>query len=441
MIEALRGLGAAITVHPASPNQPATPACTLAPSNQPLAPSNQPVVTVQPGPLRGNLRIDCGLAGTVMRFLLPVAALANAPVTFDGDPAARERPLAPLLTALRQLGISLDDQGRGTLPVTIHGKGCVTGYLVDIDTSASSQFLSALLLAAPRFANGLTVTNIGNSLPSAPHVDMTLTCLRQFGATAVGPTSQFGATAVGPTSQFGATAVGPTSQLANPGHSPARPTWQVSGSLTGQTVQVEPDLSNAGPFIAAALVTAGQVRVLNWPQQTTQPGDILRQYVRQFGGQVQRQGNDLLFTATPGSLVGADLDLTPAGELAPTLAAIALFATSPTRLRGIAHLRGHETDRLAALEQEITRLGGHAHQTADGLVISPTSQLHGADLETYNDHRMATFAAIVGLRLPGVRVRNIATTAKTLPDFPTRWLSLLPPNQPSTNPEHQHEPC
>jgi len=378
MIQALTSLGADVRVKISSG---AGTRCTS-------------VVDVTPGPIHGNTRVDCGLAGTVMRFLPPVAALASTPVTFDGDEAARRRPLAPLIDALADLGVRIDNPGDGFLPLTVRGTGAVKGGDLAVDASASSQFASGLLLAAPRFTRGLTLTNSGATLPSAPHLAMTLAALRAFGATAHDD--------------------GP--------HPPFR--WTVSGSLTGQDITIEPDLSNAGPFLAAALVAGGRVRIPDWPEETTQAGDLLRHYLAAFGATVSHDLGILTVEADPDSLHGADLDLHPAGELVPTLAAIALFADSPTTLRGIAHLRGHETDRLAAIVAETTALGGCARADEDSLVIEPRP-LQPAVLDSHGDHRMATFAAIVGLRVAGVGIRNVAATAKTIPDFPARWARFL----------------
>ena len=347
---------------------------------------------ITPHPLRGPATIDCGLAGTVMRFLPAVAALADGPIRFDGDAGALVRPMGPVLLALRTLGISITEHGdAGFLPFTITGQGGVRGGSVDVDASGSSQFVSGLLLAAARFEQGLTVRHIGATLPSLPHIDMTVQLLRDAGVDV----------------------------------DDSRPAiWRVApGPIAARDVRVEPDLSNAGPFLAAALVAGGSVRVPGWPTATTQPGALLPGILDRMGGSARLDGDVLEVTGT-GVVHGLDLDLREAGELAPTLAALGALADSPTRLRGIAHLRGHETDRLAALAVEITRLGGQAEQTSDGLIITPRP-LHAGTVRTYHDHRMATAGALLGLRVPGVLVENIATTTKTLPDFPGMWRRML----------------
>lgn len=351
-----------------------------------------PDILVTPAPLAGPARVACGLAGTVMRFVPPVAALATGDVTLDGDPRARERPMAPIIRALRDLGVAVTERGApGCLPITVHGRGEVAGGSVEVDASASSQFVSALLLAAPRFSRGLTLRHVGASLPSVPHIEMTVAVLRGRGVTVDDST---------------------------PG------TWRVEpGPVSGGRVDVEPDLSNAGPFLAAALVAGGTVRVPGWPAQTTQAGDLLRGLLERMGGRVSHDDDGLSVTGT-GAVVGIDADLADGGELVPTVAALAALAATPTRLHGIAHLRGHETDRLAALVEEITRLGGDAEETADGLVIRP-ARPHGGTVRTYHDHRMATFGAILGLAVPGVLVEDVATTAKTLPDFPAAWARMV----------------
>ncbi len=347
---------------------------------------------VTPGPLRGHVTIDCGLAGTVMRFLPPVAALADGPVHFKGDVEALARPMGPLLDALRALGVRVDDEGeRGRLPFTVHGHGSVRGGQVDVDASGSSQFVSGLLLAGARFEHGLTVRHTGRTLPSLPHIEMTVAVLRAAGVVV----------------------------------DDSRPEiWHVEpGPVAGRDLHVEPDLSNAAPFLCAAMVAGGSVRVPGWPATTTQPGGLLPDILVRIGARVSLDDDVLTVTGT-GEVRGVDLDLRAAGELAPTIAALAALADSPTRLRGIAHLRGHETDRLAALAAEITRVGGQAEQTSDGLVITPRA-LHGARWRTYADHRMATAGAIVGLRVPGVEVEDVGTTAKTLPGFADLWADML----------------
>jgi 3-phosphoshikimate 1-carboxyvinyltransferase len=346
---------------------------------------------VTPRDLHGPARIDCGLAGTVMRFLPPLAALARGDVDFDGDPRARQRPMAPVLQALRDLGVDVDDGGAGVLPFTVRGTGRVPGGTARIDASASSQFVSGLLLAGARFEHGVRIKHQGPPIPSQPHVTMTVEALRDVGVV-----------------------------VEEVGES----CWQVEpGPIGGLDVQVEPDLSNAGPFLAAAAVTGGRVRVPGWPQYTTQAGDALRDLLDAMGADVTLDRDGLTVAGT-GELYGLDADLHDAGELAPVVAAIAALATSPSRLSGIAHLRGHETDRLAALAAQLNALGGDVAETDDGLVIHPRP-LRGGRFATYDDHRLATAGAVIGLRVPGVEVENIGTTAKTLPGFTDLWARML----------------
>lgn len=355
---------------------------------------------IAPAPLHGPAEIDCGLAGTVMRFVPAVAALADGQVRLDGDPRARQRPMGPIVDALRGLGAQIDDDGRRALPLTIHGTGRLPGGAVAVDAAASSQFVSALLLAGARYDAGVDLSHTGATLPSMPHVAMTVQVLRERGV-AVEELDGAGGPAAG---------------------APTR--WRVTpGPVAGGEVVVEPDLSNAGPFLAAALVAGGTVRVPRWPARTTQPGDAYRDLLARMGAEVHLAGDVLEVTGT-GQLRGLDTDLHDVGELVPTLAALCALATTPSRLRGIAHLRGHETDRLAAIVTEVRRLGGRAEETDDGLLIEP-AELHGGVVETYGDHRMATFGAILGLRVPGVGVRDVATTSKTLPDFPAMWTGML----------------
>ncbi|WP_088319789.1 3-phosphoshikimate 1-carboxyvinyltransferase [Kineosporia sp. R_H_3] len=346
---------------------------------------------VTPGPLRGPAQIDCGLAGTVMRFLPPVAALADGDVRFDGDPRARERPMGPVVRALRDLGVEVDDGGTGLLPFTVRGTGRVRGGTVRIDASASSQFVSALLLVGARFDEGLVVEHVGPPIPSEPHVVMTVEALRDVGVVV---------------------------DDADPS------VWRVEpGPVGALDVQVEPDLSNAAPFLAAAAVTGGRVFVPGWPQHTTQAGDELRDLLDQMGADVSLEREGLTVRGT-GDLYGIEADLHSAGELTPVVAALCALADTPSHLYGIAHLRGHETDRLAALAHEINALGGDVTETDDGLVIRP-KPLHGGVFATYHDHRLATAGALLGLAVDGVLVEDVATTAKTLPDFTGLWARML----------------
>ncbi|MEU8982054.1 3-phosphoshikimate 1-carboxyvinyltransferase [Streptomyces sp. NPDC048309] len=350
---------------------------------------------VIPSGLHGPATVDVGNAGTVMRFLPPVAALADGPIRFDGDPRSYERPLNGVIDALRLLGARIDDDGRGALPLTVHGGGALDGGPVEIDASSSSQFVSALLLSGPRFNQGVEVRHIGSTLPSMPHIRMTVDMLRAVGA-----------------------------QVDTPESGGEPNVWRVTpGALLGRDLIIEPDLSNAQPFLAAALVTGGTVVVPDWPARTTQPGDKLREIFTEMGGSCELTDSGLEFTGS-GAIHGIDVDLGEVGELTPGIAAVAALADSPSTLRGVAHLRLHETDRLAALTKEINELGGDVTETADGLHIRPR-RLHGGIFHTYDDHRMATAGAIIGLAVEGVQIENVATTAKTLPDFPDMWAGML----------------
>jgi 3-phosphoshikimate 1-carboxyvinyltransferase len=346
---------------------------------------------VIPGPVTGSATIDCGLAGTVMRFVPPIAALADGPVIFDGDPHARTRPMGEVVEALRGLGVSIDDEARGTLPFTVVGHGRVRGGTVTIDASASSQFISALLLAGARYDEGVDVRHDGKPVPSLPHIEMTVDQLRLHGVEV-------------------------------DDSAPNR--WRVlPGPVHAVDVPIEPDLSNAAPFVAAGLVTAGQVTIRDWPRATTQGGDALREIITLMGGAAELTDEGLQVSGT-GSLRGIDYDLHDVGELTPAVAALCALAETPSHLRGIAHIRGHETDRLAALARELNRLGGHVSETDDGLTISP-SPLHGGTFRTYADHRMAHAGVILGLVVEGVQVEDIGTTSKTFPHFAEAWTRLF----------------
>lgn len=349
-------------------------------------------VTVTPPKEFSSAVVDCGLAGTVMRFLPSVAALATGDVAFDGDEQARVRPLGTILDALRGLGVDIDGNA---LPFVVHGTGTLRGGPITIDASGSSQFVSGLLLSAARFEQGITVNHDGAALPSMPHIDMTVQMLREADVRVEAPDDPRKAQ-----------------------------TWTVSpGPIRAVDWEVEPDLSNATPFLAAAAITGGEVSIPHWPRYTTQPGDVIREILVRMGAEA-RIFDGVLTVRGPEKLAGIDIDLHDVGELTPTVAALAALADSPSRLRGIAHLRGHETDRLAALATEINRLGGNVTETEDGLIIVP-APLHGGQWHSYADHRMATAGAIIGLVVPGVEIEDIGTTAKTLPNFVGLWEDML----------------
>lgn len=359
-----------------------------------------------PAELSGSTAIDCGLAGTVMRFLPPIAALALGPVAFDGDENARRRPMRTTIESLRALGVDVNDDGRGALPFSLWGSGTVRGGEITIDASASSQFVSGLLLAAPRFADGLTLRHTGERLPSMPHIEMTIAALAARGVAVESP---------------------------EPG------VWVVPAApIASRDVDIEPDLSNAAPFLVAAIVAGGTVTVEGWPRSTTQVGADLETLLPLFGVSVQRDGDALVVDGGAGLLGGAmlpgvDLDLSTGGELAPALIALAALASTPSTIIGIGHLRGHETDRLAALAADITALGGRVSELDDGLRIEPRP-LHGAPWRAYEDHRMATAGAIIGLAVDGVHVDDIGSTAKTLPQFVELWGRMLDQTDPQPQP-------
>ena len=382
MVAGLRGLGVRI--------------------DESTAPDGHLIWTVTPQPLRGPVSIDVGNAGTVMRFLPPVAALAQGLVHFDGDPRSHERPLGPVIAALEALGTSIEHGGKYRLPITINGgatnsQPAIRGGVVEIDASSSSQFLSALMLIGPATREGITVRHVGSSLPSMPHIEMTVQMLRSFGATVSEPIE-------------------------------GTYEWKISaGGLVGQDLTIEPDLSNAAPFLSIAMVCGGSVTIKDWPSQTTQPGDQLREILTRMGGVVthtQRGNTSDLTVTSSGHIRGIDIDLHDVGELTPAIAALAALADSPSSLRGIAHLRLHETDRLTALTTEINRLGGSVREEESALHITP-APLHGGEFHTYDDHRLATAGAVIGLVTEGVSVENIETTRKTLPNFASMWSELV----------------
>ncbi len=342
---------------------------------------------VEPGSLSGDARVDCGLAGTVTRFVPPVAGLADGPVAFDGDPHMRQRPVGEVLTALRALGVRVEGE---RLPFVVAGAGHVPGGKVVLDASGSSQFVSALLLAGARFDDGVDVIHDGKPVPSRPHIDMTVALLRAHGVEVDDA-------------------------------EPSR--WRVApGPVRARDHQIEPDLSNAAPFLALAAATGGTVTVRDWPRVTTQAGDALRGLLTQMGCEVDLDDGGLTVTG-PARLTGLDADLHDVGELTPVLAAVCALADGPSYLRGIAHIRGHETDRLTALATELRGLGADVIEHEDGLELRPAA-LHGGLFHTYADHRMAHAGVVLGAVVEGVEIDDVAATGKTFPDFPRVWAEL-----------------
>jgi 3-phosphoshikimate 1-carboxyvinyltransferase len=355
---------------------------------------------VTPAALQGDTSIDCGLAGNVMRFVPPMAGLADGPVRFDGDAAARRRPMAPILGALRGLGVDVVDDGEPVLPFTIRGTGSVRGGEVILDASASSQFVSGLLLSGARFDEGLTVHHDGKEIPSLPHIEMTIEVLRDAGVDVDDSLPHL---------------------------------WRIEPcEIHPLDVTVEPDLSNAAQFLAAAAVTGGRVHVPGWPQHTTQAGDHVREVLARMGAEVTLDRHGLTVTGT-GVLHGIDIDLHEASELTPVVTALCALAEGPSIIRGVAHIRGHETDRLAALRTELRALGAQVTETEDGLEIIP-APLTGGTFGTYHDHRMVMAAAVLGLRVPGLIVEDVTTVGKTMPEFTTLWADMLEGHTPSAAP-------
>jgi 3-phosphoshikimate 1-carboxyvinyltransferase len=353
--------------------------------------------TITPDKLVGPALVDVGNAGTVMRFLPPVAALADGAISFDGDARSHERPIAPVIRALEELGVVIDHEGRYSLPMVVNGRGELRGGEIDIDASASSQFLSALLLIGPATLKGISARHTGPTLPSKPHIEMTVQMLRDFGAEVE--------------------------------VDDRNKKWRVHPSrLMGKELVIEPDLSNAAPFLSLAMVSGGSVTISDWPTSTTQPGDQLREILASMGATLSLDSNGLTISSegiSAGHAIhGIDIDLHDVGELTPAIAALSALADSPSHLRGIGHLRLHETDRLAALAKEINALGGNVVDEEAALHITP-APLHAGTFHTYDDHRLATAGAVLGLMVEGIKIENVGTTAKTLPDFARMWSDLV----------------
>ncbi|MGI6877746.1 3-phosphoshikimate 1-carboxyvinyltransferase [Microbacterium sp. gxy059] len=351
----------------------------------------QDVEIVPPRRLRGGGVVDSGQAGTVMRFVAPLLGLADGEVRMTADENALHRPMSTMIKALRDLGVDIDDGGSWSLPFTVHGRGQIRGGELEIDASASSQFVSGLLLAAPRFDVGLHLKHTGPTLPSLPHIEMTVDALAHRGVHVERPSDR---------------------------------EWIVPATTPrGKAIRIEPDLSNAAPFLAAAMVAGGSVTIPSWPARSTQPGAQLTEILSLLGARVTRRGGAV--TVTGGDTIhGVALDLSAVSELTPTLVGVALFADSPSTFTGIGHIRRHETDRIAALVNDIRALGGEAEELPDGIRVVPRP-LSAGEWKAHHDHRIATTGALVGLRVPGVVIDEIGTTAKTMPQFAWLWQRML----------------
>jgi 3-phosphoshikimate 1-carboxyvinyltransferase len=366
----------------------------------PVASAGPPAWVVTPGRAIGRATVDVGNAGTVLRFVPPVAGLSTADVEFSGDARAAHRPVGELLAGLRQAGVDIDDGGRGAAPFVVRGRGRVAGGSVTLDASSSSQLISGLLLAAPRFEAGLEITHRGARVPSAQHIAMTAAMLTAAGA------------------QVETGRVGGGEEVPD--------FWRVlPGRLAPGTVAIEPDLSNAAPFLAAALVTGGRVTIPGWPARSLQAAGQITDVLGQMGARWQQTPAGLRFEGT-GGIHGITADLRDINEIAPVLTALAALADAPSEFTGIGHMRLHESDRLAALAHEIGALGGDVSELPDGLRIVPRPLHAGSDpFDSHDDHRLVMTAAVLGLAVPGLRVANAATVAKTFPAFRALWQQML----------------
>ncbi|WP_204745212.1 3-phosphoshikimate 1-carboxyvinyltransferase [Glycomyces paridis] len=340
------------------------------------------------GAFAGGTAVDCGLAGTVMRFLPPVAALADGPVAFDGDPHARNRPNDGVIKALRDLGVGIEDGGRLALPFTVNAAGRVAGGELAVDASKTSQLVSALLMAAPRFEHGLDLRHTGDRpVPSRPYLDMVVQMLREAGAEV-------------------------------DDSEPNR--WRVApGELKGREWVIEPDLQNAAPFLVAAVAAGGRVTVEGWPTETAQAGDRIRDVLAQLGSRVEWSRGGLTVVGAPDP-IPVELDLADAAELTPALAALFGVNRGPFTVRGVAHIRGHETDRVAALVAELRGIGADVDEFEDGFRVNKGGSRSGT-WKTYADHRMAHAGAVAGLVIPGLVLDDVACVSKTWPDFAEAW--------------------
>lgn len=335
-------------------------------------------------PVRGG-DLDAGGAGTAMRFLLGFLTLGRGRFRLDGNQRMRERPIGPLLDTLAALGISVRaERDNGCPPVVIEiGEGGVSGGAARVDAAVSSQFVSALLMPAPLWPRGLELTVSGGA--ARPFITMTLALMERWGASA--------------------TTSG--SEIVVPGH---------QRYSAQKNFEVEPDASSASYFAAAAALVGGSV-MLDGLRADSVQGDIeFMKLLERMGAGVEWREDGVKVSGSGKNLAGVDVAMGEMPDLVPTLAAIAPFCSSPTRIRSVSFIRHHESDRLHALATELQRLGASVHEYEDGMLIEP-SRIGATAVETYDDHRIAMAFAVAGLKTSGIRIKNPGCVSKTYPDF------------------------
>jgi 3-phosphoshikimate 1-carboxyvinyltransferase len=353
----------------------------------------------RPPPLpSGPLDLQARQSGVTGRFVLPVLALGAGPYRLDASEQLRARPMADSIEALRALGLTVEEEGRaGALPVVVRG-GPVAGGSVAVRGDVSSQFLSGLLLAGPAMSGGLHVS-VGGPLVSRPYVDLTLAVLGAFGAhVAEADTAQGTA-------------------------------FDVRGPYRATRYRVEPDASAASYFFAAAAICGGRVRVAGLGDGALQGDVAFADLLGRMGAEVTRTA-DWLEVRGRGPLRGVDADLRHISDTVPTLAAVAAFASTPSRVRGVGFIRGKESDRIGAVVAELRRCGIEAVEHDDGFVVHPGAP-QPAQVHTYADHRMAMSFALLGLRAPGIEILDPGCVAKTFPTYFDVLDSLRRPATPT----------
>ena len=333
-------------------------------------------------PVKG-AELDIGGAGTVMRFLVAMLTLGEGRYRIDGNQRMRQRPIGPLLDAMERLGASVYSERDNNCPPVIvdASRKRFEGGQTTIDARVSSQFVSAMLMPAPLWPLGIKLTVVGEV--ARPFIDMTLRVMETWGASS--------------------SATG--DQIVVPGGQ-----W-----YRAQRYTVEPDASSASYFAAAAALIGGRVRIPHLTKNSVQGDTGFLSVLEKMGANLTWLNNVVEIEGT-GTLTGVDIDMNGMPDMVPTLAAIAPFASTPTKIRGVGFIRYHESDRLHVLATELHRLGATVRGTEDGLEIEP-STLRGAEIETYEDHRIAMAFAVTGLKQPGITIKDPACVAKTFPDF------------------------
>lgn len=342
--------------------------------------------------------LSCGNAGTVMRFMTALTALGHGTFQLDGVERMRDRPIGELVNALQAMGTSVEYLGKKDYPpIVVHASG-LSGGQISLHSPPSSQLISALLMVAP-YALRDVMIEISGEVVSQPYLKMTTALMEKFGVIVIEQYSHLGAKFV----------------------------IEASQKYIGQNFSIEPDATNASYFLAAPAIAGGKVTIEGLGTNSLQGDAKFVDVLEEMGCQIERHTNKLTVTGPSSSneLHGIDMDLNDMPDTVQTLAVLALFASGPTVIRNVATLRVKETDRIAALNRELTKLGATVEEMTDGIKITPPDQIKPASIDTYDDHRMAMSFALAGLKCKGIAINDPQCCEKTFPDFFDRFEQML----------------